>query len=464
MRSAPARQGLLLAVICMAPVMVVIDSNIVAVALPAIRRDFGVSAASLQWVITAYSLTFGGFLLVGGRAADLHGRRRTLMSGLVVFCAASVGAALAVAQPMLVAARALQGLGAAVALPAALSLLTSTFREGRERNRALGVFGALISVALISGVAIGGIVTELVGWRGVFLLNPALGVLGLIGVHALITETARGAESLWADLPKAAAVTVGLVALLWGLTTASRVGWTSINAALPLLLGSACAAAGVVLDRRSRRPLATPELLARRTVAAATTAAMLTVAAGVGVLVVLSLYLQEIRGYGPLLAGLLLMPLGVAGVLSARVCASLADRFGPAPVLAGALVVQGAGVLLMVAIEGTAGVGLVLAGVSVMGCGHFAANVLFTALGTTAIAPADHGVAVGLINAAQQIGAAVGLALLVTIAAARTNTIRTTAGETTPAAIVAGYQWALAAGALLSLLAACLVVAIMRRR
>lgn len=458
MRTPP--RALLLGVICLAPCMIVLDSNVVTVALPSIRRDLRFSHEDVQWVISAYVLAFGGFLIVGGRAADLRGRRRTLMCGLLLFTCGSLASGLAVSPTMLVVARAFQGIGAAIAFPASLSLLTTTFEEGVERNRALGTYGTLLSVALISAVALGGLLTELFGWRAVLFVNVPLGALGLVLVPIQISETRRRAETFAADIPRAVTATGALVVLLYGLTEAGRGPWPSLQTSVLLLLALALAGLALVLDQLSSAPLITRQLLCRRTVAGAGIAAVLTVGTGVGVLVVLSLYLQEILGYGPLESGLALTVLGVAGVLAGAVSPRLANRFGLVNILVGALIVQALGVLLMVPIDTTDGLVLVLIGTTIMGFGHFAATVTFTALGTSGIAAADHGVTVSVINSAQQIGGGLGLTLLVAVASARSDAV---AGDGPRLAVaVEGYQWALATGAILSLLAAGMVMAVLR--
>lgn len=455
--AAPSRPRLALAVICVAPFMVALDANVVTVALPAIRAHFHMSQTALAWVVSANALAFGGLLLAGGRAADRYGRRRMLIRGLALFVLGCLACGLALTQPVLLAARAVQGIGAALAFPAALSLLTTTFPEGTSRNRALAAYGAILAAGLLSAVALGGILTDLLGWRAAFAVNVPLGLLGIFGAARLLPAHRPPPGRLGADLPTAAAATGALVAALYALTHVQSAGWLGTATALPFAVSVVLAAGAVAINHRSRQPLFPRELVRHRELLAAAVAALFTVGTGVGTLVILSLDLQELRGLSPTQAGLLLTALGVAGIVAGRACPALVHAYGVRNALVLALVVQGVGILVVSTITADRSLVVVAIGLAVMGAGHFAANTLFVALGTTNVSTAMHGVTVGVINAAQQVGAGLGLALLVTISSARTAALRPAA-----VAVGAGYQLAMAAAASLVLLAAVLVLLLTR--
>jgi MFS family permease len=422
----------LVALLSLPAFMVVLDSNAITVALPSIRRDLGFSHAALQWVVSAFSLGLGGTLLVAGRACDIYDVRRLLVLGVGAFSATSAAAALAASPAALVLARAGEGLAAAAALPASLALFATSFEEGEPRNRALGIYGSAVSVAFVAGVALGGALTQFAGWRAVLLVNVPLGAVAALLAPRLIARSPPRRPGAALPVPPAVAGAGAVVALLAALGTGTP------GLLLPAaLLGSFAH----LLDRGRSEPLIPRGLLRRRTVTSACAAALLTVGAGVGVMFVLSLQLQEAGGYGAGASGLLLSPLGVAGATAGALVPAFARRIGLARTVALALAVQAAGVGALVPLGS---VGLVLAGTAVVGIGHFGATAGFTALATSGL-PADrHGVTMGLLSSGQQLGGAVGLALLVAIA---------TGG---------GPRWALAAAAGLSLLAAALVLALNR--
>jgi MFS family permease len=431
------------ALLCAAPFLVVLDANLVAIALPSIRDDLDFSRGDLQWVIGAYSLAFGGALLVGGRAADLYGRRRLLVLGLALFSAASLAGATATSRPVLLAARAAQGLGAAAAFPASLALIAALFEPGEARDRALGAYGAVLSAAFVSGMVVGGVLTASAGWRSVLLLEAPVAAGAALATRGLVPAARPAAAGAGLGLPGALAASAAVLTLLYGIGTRA-----------PALATAALfAAAAWRLERRSPAPLVPRALVCRRTMIAAVLAALMTVGTGVGVVFVLTLYLQDVLGYDPVAAGLALTLLGVAGVSSGFVAPRVARRAGMVRTLIGALLVQAAGVTLLVPVEPSGGISLVLAGTALLGLGHFAATVAFTALATAGASDEGHGIAMGVIGSAQQIGGAVGLALLAAIAAR-------TGDADAHEAVVDGFRWALAAGAGMSLLAAVLVVAV----
>jgi MFS family permease len=456
------RRNAPIALLCAAPFLTVLDANGIAVALPSIREELEFSRSTLQWVIGAYGLAFGGGMLVAGRAADLYGPRRLLGLGLVLFTAASLAGALAPSKPVLLAARALQGLGAAAAFPASLALIAALFESGEPRNRALGVYGAVVSAAFVSGMIAGGLLTASLGWRSSLLLNCPIGAAAAIATTRLIPETPPAAGHSRLALPGGLAASAGLLALLYGLGLAARPDGGAAGAAAALAAALALLGIAFCLERSSPAPLVPAGLLRRREVRCSVLAALLTVGAGVGVVFVLTLYLQDVLGYDPLAAGLALTLLGVAGVSSGLLAPRIARRAGLTRTLAGALVVQAAGVMLLTRIGVDRGIEVVLVGTATLGFGHFAATVAFTALATAASSEDEHGIAVGVVSSAQQIGGAVGLAALVAVATARTGAVGGRMGPRE--AVVEGFRWALACGAGLSLLAAGLVLAVSGRR
>jgi MFS family permease len=380
--------------------MVVLDSNMVTLALPALRDELGFSRASLGWVIGAYSLAFGGTLLVAGRAGDLFGRRCLFTHGTLLFSAAALASACAPSPEALLAARAVEGLGAALALPASLALLAG--EEGHARTRALGVYGAAISAAFVIGVALGGALTALAGWRAVFVMTVPLGIAAAVGARVLIVPDRASGRLGALELPGAAAATAAALTLLWALGSGSP----------PALgVGLLLAGAATAFERTSACPLVPPALLNERAVRAACIAALLTVATGVGMMVLLSLYLQEALGYGAAAAGLALSALGVSGMLAGTMVPRIAREIGLPRTLVGALVVQAAGVAILIPIGGAWTLALVLVGTAVIGAGHFGATVAFTALATGVARTDQRGVVLGMVGSCQQLGAALGLAL-----------------------------------------------------
>jgi MFS family permease len=406
------RRAALLGTLCAPAFMVVLDSNMVTVALPALAGELGFSRAGLGWVIGAWSLAFGGALLVAGRAGDLFGRRRLFMLGTGLFAAAAVAAACSPSRQPLLVARVVEGIGAALALPASLALMTTEFESGDARTRALGAYGMAISSAFVCGVAAGGLLTAVAGWRAVVLATAPIGLVAAAAARVLLApDRVRGRPAELELLGALAAVGAAL-ALLYALGLMSRAG-RPIPAALALL-GACVSLAGLaaVFERRSASPLIPRAVLRAHDVGVACVAAVLTVATGVGVMFVLSLYLQQALGYGPVAAGLALSPLGVAGVVAGSLAPAVARRIGLPSVLVVALVVQAAGAALLIGIGGAASLPLILTGTAVIGIGHFGATVAFTALAGEAVREEQRGVALGLVGSGQQLGGALGLAIV----------------------------------------------------
>ena len=417
-RAEPRRGRLALFVLCAGAFMAVVDTTIVSIALPPIRRDLGFSGADAQWILNGYALAFGGLLLLCGRAGDLYGRRRLFLLGLAVFGAASLAGGFAPSPWVLVAARFLQGAGGAALVPASLSLLTVVFPEGEERNRAVGVYGAMAALGFVVGMVGGGVIAELLGWRWVMFVNvPVALVVALITPLAVPESRDEGApRSL--DVAGAASATLGLAALIYAVSEVPEHGWAS-----PATLGFGAAGAlllalFVTAETRSAAPLAPPEVLRERAVVVPNAAIALQSVVGIGWLYVLTLYFQDVLGHGPLTAGLLFAPMTAVSVIAAPVAGRLSTRLGLRSTASGGLVLVGAGLLLMARLSEGGGLTFVLCGMVVGEFGFMLSNVPLTIVATGGMAEGERGLASGLMNASIQLGNAFGLAAVATVAAA----------------------------------------------
>ena len=338
------RRWFALALLALAEFVVILDASIVNIALPSIGRGLHFSLANLSWVVNAYVLTFGGFLLLGGRIADLVGRRRVFVVGLGVFSLASLAGGLAQSEAWLIGARAVQGLGAAMLAPAALSLVTATFAEGTERNKALSIWGAVAGSGAAAGVLLGGVLTSALGWRSVLFVNVPIGIAAILIAPRLLSES-KGEVARGFDLPGAALVTAGLSALVYALVRAASVGWGSaqtigiIAAAAMLLIGF------VYIERRSATPLVPFSFFRNRNVTLANAAMFAAGAAIIGLFYYLSLYLQRVLGYSAIKAGTSLLPLAVGTIVAAGLASPLIARVGVRKVLLGGLVLFAGGLV-----------------------------------------------------------------------------------------------------------------------
>jgi EmrB/QacA subfamily drug resistance transporter len=432
--------------------VVVLDFSIVNVALPSLSAEMGVTTTTAEWVITAYALTFGGLLILGGRASDFFGRRRMLLAGLVLFAAASAAGGLALSFPLLAASRAVQGVAAALIAPAALSILTTSYPQGPERNRVLGYFGMTASAGFVVGLVAGGILVDTVGWRGVFFVNvPVCLALVLVGWRALPTgTTAAGPRHL--DLPGAALVTAGTAVLVYAPTLGTADGWTSLPFVGCVLVSAALLGGFVLVERRSRQPLLPLRIFRHHTLVIGDALSGLLGAWMAGEVLVLSLYCQQALGYSALVSGLVALPQGIGGLLRGVLGARLVDRVGLRLFLAGNCALAAASVLVLFRFPVTThypGLGVVLL---VFGFGS--TNVVFgaTVAASTGVTNNEQGLAGALVNATRQIGAAVGVAVLISIvaidASARSSTAHLADGYRLALACTAGLA---AAAALLSL-------------
>ena len=434
-----------LALLCVAQFVDVLDINAVIVALPSIGRELGFSRGDLQWVITTYVLFFGSFLLLAGRLADLLGRRRMFVAGLALFSLSSLGCGLAGTPAVLLVARAAQGLGAAIVAPAALAIISTTFREGPERNLAMGVWTAVAAGGGAAGLVLGGLITDLLGWEWIFFVNVPLGVAGIALSYILLQEDHGVEASRRPDLLGAITITAGLVILVYGLTRAEDEGFGS-----PLTLGSLGLAASliasfVLVERSVADPLVPLRIFRTRDLTGSALVAFTNTAvtAPVGVLAVV--YLQEVLAYSPTLAGLLGLPFSLSVVVGSFLGSRLVGRFGAGLTMTWGLLGICAATLVSAGISAGGGVGYVVSGAALSGLALGCSAVASTTRGTSAMED-ERGLASGLLNSSAQVGTAIGLAVLFTVAAARADTL-TGGSEPTAEALVAGYRLAFFVGA-----------------
>jgi EmrB/QacA subfamily drug resistance transporter len=410
--------GLALALILTAAFMVVLDFSIVNVALPSIEAELGFPGDAVQWIITAYAIAFGGLLILGGRAADLFGRRRMFIAGLLVFSAASLAGGLAHDPVLLVASRLVQGAGAALVAPAALSLITTGFAEGPQRNRALGIYGATASVGFVAGQVLGGVLVEFTSWRAVFLVNVPVGLLAVALAPWLLGESRQRRPGTRLDGTGALLITVAVAAAVFAVSQLGVLGWTS-----PVLLGAtavaAVAAAGFALvERHHPDPLVRADLLRMPGLRKASTMNLLLGLWNAGELIVLSLYFQQVLHDSPLATGLAIAPQGVIGFIAGVFGARLASRVGVRRVLVLTSAVATLGFLVLTRLPASGGYSPLLAAVMLVGFGT--AGTAFGTMVTAShgVADDDQGLVGGVINTSRQIGAAIGAALLPAIAGA----------------------------------------------
>ena len=448
-----------LAVLCVVQFVDVLGVTIVIVALPAIGRDLGLAERDLHWVASVYALCFGGFLLLAGRAADLYGRRRLFAAGLALFTAASLTCGLAGAPAMLLAGRALQGLGAALAVPAALSLLTTTFPGGPGRARALGAWTAAAAGGGVTGFFLGGVLVGTLGWPWVFLVNVPVGALVLVLTPILPASGRERVSARRLDVAGAVTGTAGLALLVYGFTRAEQAGFAAAGILGTLALAAILLAGFWWIEGRVADPIVPHRVLRSRELVGATLAAFTLTAVTSPAGVLGSLYLQEALGYPPAATGLALLPFSVAAIAGSFAGAWLVARLGARATMACGLGAVTAAMLLLSRIPTQGGLPWLVAGVVLAGSGLTCAAVASTASGTAAAAGDAQGLASGLLNAAAQVGTAVGIAALVTVAAARTSAPAGPGGPT-PAQLVGGFRLAFLAGGLAALAGALSVLAL----
>jgi EmrB/QacA subfamily drug resistance transporter len=459
--ASPVNRWFILALVCVAQFMVVLDATIVNVALPSIQHGLHFSPSSLQWVVNAYTLVFGGFLLLGGRASDLLGRQWLFMSGLAVFTLASLLNGLATSSGMLVGGRALQGLGAALVSPAALSIVTTTFAEGRERTQALGVWSAIAAGGGAVGLILGGLLTDTLSWRWVFYVNLPIGIVAFLLAARYIHNTRAAARPQSADVAGATSVTAGLLVLVYAIVKAQAYGWLSGRTLGLAALALGLLGAFVLIESRSKAPLIRLGIFRIRSLTSSNVAMLFVMSGLFGFFYFASIYVQEILGYSPLKAGFAFVPLTLGIIVGAALAQPLIRRLGVRTVPVIGIVLAAAGLFLFSGLP-THGTYLanLLPGIAIMSIGMGLTFVPVTLIATTNIEAADAGLASGLFNTAQQVGGALGLAILSSLAATRTSHEH---GLAHAAALVDGFQLAFLVGAGLMVVAGLLIVALIRR-
>jgi EmrB/QacA subfamily drug resistance transporter len=463
--AAPTRvpnKWLVLVLVCIAQFMVVLDATVVNVALPAIQEDLDFSASSLQWVVNAYTLAFGGFLLLGGRAADLIGRRTLFVAGVIVFSAASLLNGLSNSAEMLVAARGLQGLGGALVSPAALSIITTTFEEGPDRTKAMGVWGAIAAGGGAFGLLLGGILTEALSWEWIFFVNVPVGIIAAVLAWRYVPESRAEKRPDSFDFAGAVTVTAGLIVLVYAIVKAEEFGWGSSNTVGLAALAIALLAVFVLIERRSSAPLVRLGIFRVRSLLGANLV-LLVVAGGLFAnFFFSSLYVQQILGYTPIEAGLAFLPVTVGIIAGSGLSQLLVRQVGVRETTMGGMVLAAAGLFLLSRAEvGGTYVGTLLPGLLLMSIGMGLTFVPVTLIATTNVSAEDAGLASGLFNTSQQIGGALGLAVLATLAADKTASV---AGSLDRAsAIVEGFQVAFLGASILMLVGVVLLAALVRK-
>jgi EmrB/QacA subfamily drug resistance transporter len=453
---------------CAAQFMVILDVSIVNVALPSIRNDLGFSPTNLQWVVNAYTLTFAGFLLLGGRAADLLGQRRVFVAGLLLFGGASLLGGLSTSQGMLIGARALQGFGGAVVAPATLSVITTHFSEGAERNRALGAWGAMGGAGGATGALLGGILTQALSWQWILFVNVPIAIVAALAAYRLVHDVERDPSAArHYDAAGALTVTAGLVVLVYGIVRTDVNGWGSAKTIVTIAIGLLLLAVFVFIEARvSKRPLVPLRVFGSRTLTGANVVVFLLGCAMFAMWYFVSLYMQQVLGYTPIQAGVAFLPMTGMIILGSAVAGKLVTRVGAGPLLVLGMGLQAVGMLLF-------------SGVSAHG--HYASDILVASILTAAgiglsfvpvtiaaMSGARHdeaGLASGLVNTSRQVGGSLGLAILATAASAHTAALAP--HESAPEALTAGFQRAFEIGAgfaLAGAVAAALLVPRVRRR
>jgi EmrB/QacA subfamily drug resistance transporter len=462
---------LALVVVAISQLMVVLDATIVNVALPDIAKALKVTSnADLQWVVTAYTLTFGGFLLLGGKLADRVGRRRVFMAGAILFAFASFLGGIAGNIELLIAARALQGIGGALMSPAALSLLTVVYAEGQERNRALGIWSAITAGGAALGLILGGLLTEYGSWRWVLFVNVPVALIAVLGARRFVPES-RDERASGFDVPGAFLVTGGLMLLVFALVKGNAYGWASARTFATLLLAAAFLSLFTVVQRRTAYPLVPFRLFKSRTLLGADVGALFVGAGIFAIFFFLILWMQVINGYSPVKSGLLFLPMTVLIGVSAGISAKLLGRVGPRPLLSIGPVLAALGLLTLgLRLEPDSSyLTVVLPSLALVAFGMGLSFVALTSSAVAGVPHADAGIASALLNAGQQVGGALGLAILTAVSTTRTSNLAPAGMPRDPrdfptyfSALVDGWNAGFLVGAAFLLTAGVVMVSLVR--
>ena len=458
-------EGAVLAVVVIAQFMVILDATIVNVALPTIKVDVGFSEQSLSWVLNAYTLIFGGFLLLGGRAADRLGRRRVLMAGIALFSGASLLCGISQSEGTLLVARGLQGLGGAMVSPAALSIILTTFAEGPARNRALAVWGAVAGAGGAIGLLLGGVIVQLLSWRWIFFVNVPIGAVVLALAPKFVPESrAEEVSKGGYDLEGALAATLGTITLVFTLIKADSWGWTAGRTLAGFAIAATLLVGFVFIERRHRDPLVPLRIFSNRSLAASDATFLLVAAALFGMFFFCTLYLQQVLGFSALKTGVAYLPLSLTLIGASALASRLVDRFAPKPVLVTGLLVTTVGFVLLTRVTGHSDYAShVLPAMLVLGPGLGLSFVSVTIAATNGVASGDSGLASGLLNTTQQVGGSLGLAILSSVSTSRV-TSALHGGSALPAALTHGFKGAFTVAAVLCAIGVVLAVVLLPRR
>jgi EmrB/QacA subfamily drug resistance transporter len=459
------RRWTALILLTVAQFVVVLDASIVNVALPSIGKGLHFSDRDLPWVVNAYVIAFGGFLLLGGRAADLLGRRRVFMAGLVAVAVASLAAGFAATRGELIAARAAQGLGAAFISPAALSIVTTLFTDGAERNRALGVWGAVSGAAGAVGVLLGGVLTSGLSWEWVLWVNVPVTLIALALTPGIVPESRSEATTRHFDAAGAVTITAGLSVLAYALLDASSAGWGSTKIVSLLALSIVLIAAFILIESRSKAPLVPLKIFRLRTLTGANIVGLLLGASLFAMFFFISLYMQQVLHYSPIHAGLSYLPLALTIIIAAGFGGQLVTRFGFKPILASGMAIIAGGLVWWshIAVHGSF-LADILGPSLLVAVGLGLGFVTSTIAAVAGVEPREQGLASGLINTSQQFGGALGLAVLATIATSRTNHALASGTSTVPHALTVGFQAAFLGGAVFAALGVVATLLLIRTR
>jgi EmrB/QacA subfamily drug resistance transporter len=462
------RRWIALALLCFAQFIVVLDASIVNIALPSIGKGLDFSQANLAWVVNAYVLTFGGFLLLGGRMADLLGRRRVFISGLLLVAAASLAAGFAANEGQLIAARAAQGLGAAIISPSALSIVTTMFRDGAERNKALGAWGAVAGAGGAAGVLLGGILTDGLGWEWVLWVNVPVALVVAALSPRLIAETRSESATRHFDAAGAVSVTAGLSLLVYAIVDATDAGWASLQTLGLIGISAALLGAFVGIELRSRAPLMPFRIFRSRTLTGANVVGLLVGGSLFSMFFFITLYMQQVLGYSAIDAGLAYLPLAVSIIIASGIASLLVTRIGFKPVLAAGMVMIAAALAWFSQVSVGGSFTSDILGPSLLAAAGLGfAFVTTTIAAVSGVRAQESGLASGLINTSQQIGGALGLAVLAAIANSRTDHVMASSSGDPSAhtnALTEGFQLAFLGGAAIAALGFVLTLVLIRSR
>src|SRR6478735_11089474 len=448
-----------LVIICLAQFMVVLDATIVNVALPHIQTALGFNEANLQWIISSYTLFFGGFLLLGGRAGDLLGRKRLFLVGLVIFTAASLLDGIATTSGELIGFRALQGLGAALISPAALSIISTTFAEGKERARALGVWAAIAIGGSAVGLVLGGALTQAFSWRWIFFVNVPVGIFAFLAALRIVPESKDEHAHKGYDIAGAVTVTGGLMVLVYGLVNSATHGWGSTASVVSFVVSALLLTAFVVIESRSAEPLVRLSIFRVRSLTTANLSMFLAFSGMFAMFFFNTLYIQKVLGFGPLKAGVSFLPFTAGIMISAGLASAFAPRIGVRPVTATGMVLTILGLLLFARMPVNGSYASdVLPGMILSSLGMGAIFMPLTLVATTGLKDEDQGLASGLFNTSQQVGGALGLAVLSTVAVGHTSDPNSLPD------VVHGWQYAFGGAAVLVAASLVVFLALLRSR